>query len=175
MKYSAARLAANSGIDVSTTRRGPKRSTKKPCSGDIEHDHVGDDRERERRLARASSRTPARSAGCSRLIVSTAITLGPNASPTVEPSVVRIPGVVASELGLLVDSMLRCVPPGAVSRSQSPCAMRSRLGYGSAKTKSWLPLPGCSSGVRRAKPNARPEPPVLTATYCLPSTAKVTG
>ena len=35
VKKIAAKLSANNGIDVSTTRREPNRSTSMPCSGDI--------------------------------------------------------------------------------------------------------------------------------------------
>ena len=41
----------------------------------------------------------------------------------------------------------------------------------SAKTNRLLPALGRSSGVRRVKPDAVPDVPVLTATYCRPSTA----
>ena len=48
----------------------------------------------------------------------------------------------------------------------------SALGYsGKPNTNRLLPLLGRSSGVRRVKPDAVPEGPVLTATYCRPSTA----
>ena len=46
-----------------------------------------------------------------------------------------------------------------------------RVIYGSANTNRLLPALGRSSGVRRMKPDAVPAEPVLTATYCRPSTA----
>ena len=43
--------------------------------------------------------------------------------------------------------------------------------HGKPNTNRLLPTLGRSSGVRRVKPDAVPELPVLTATYCRPSTA----
>ena len=129
-------------------------------------DHVSHDRERERRLhARPAEFL------LDRRDVETDREHGDHARPEREPdrraqSRREFRSVVASEDGLL-SSMLVASPRAL----EIFLVARGHLAsYGSAKTKSWLPLPGCSSGVRRANPNARPEPPVLTATYCLPPT-----
>jgi len=55
------------------------------------------------------------------------------------------------------------------------CILHFESVYGSANTNIWLPLPGLSSGVSVITLPATSEGPVLTATYCLPSTANVIG
>ena len=64
--------------------------------------------------------------------------------------------------------------PAAAPPSRPRCeAERARYaGYsGRTNTNRLLPALGRSSGVRRVKPDAVPAVPVLTATYCRPSTA----
>ena len=46
---------------------------------------------------------------------------------------------------------------------------------GNEKTNRLLPVLGLSSGVSASAPDATSDDPVLTATYCRPSTAKLTG
>ena len=82
----AAKLNANSGIDVSTTRRGPKRSTSMPCSGDITtimYATIENANETSERSQPNSCSIGVMYA----LTVRFAITLGPNARPIVAPSV----------------------------------------------------------------------------------------
>src|SRR5215831_20653746 len=47
--------------------------------------------------------------------------------------------------------------------------------YGSANTNTLAALPGFSSGATRREELATSEGPVVTATYCLPPAANVTG
>jgi len=102
------------------------------------------------------------------------MTLGPKAKPIVAPRVVRIPFRVASDGAVVV-----CISnsPGSDTLfTAAVCAawLPHRV-YGRANTNSWLRSPGLSSGVKLTNPSAKPEPPVLAATYCLPPTANVTG
>ena len=53
--------------------------------------------------------------------------------------------------------------------------LRKRASYGSANTNTFAALLGFSSGVTRLSDPATSDGPVVTATYCLPSTANVTG
>src|SRR5690348_5595642 len=67
-----------------------------------------------------------------------------------------------------------------VSRRVAPAVSRrspSSDAYclGNANTNRLFALPGCSSGVRPFVPPVASEPPVLTATYCRPSTEYAIG
>src|SRR4026207_2408069 len=54
-------------------------------------------------------------------------------------------------------------------------ALRKRASYGRANTRTLAALLGFSSGATRLSDPATSDGPVVTATYCLPSTANVTG
>src|SRR6185503_612205 len=113
------------------------------------------------------------------------MTLGPKAKPTVAPSVVRIPLRVASDGAVAVcisnspeSEALFTAAVGAAwlhGRRGARASRRPHRVYGRANTNSWLRSPGLSSGVKLTNPSAKPEPPVLAATYCLPPTENVTG
>src|SRR5690606_1706194 len=81
------------------------------------------------------------------LIASTAITLGPNARPTIEANVVKIPGAVASE-AVLVDSM-GVRPPNAALKAflrQRRLAENPRLRLISAR-RPLLGRSGCPAAI----------------------------
>ena len=61
--------------------------------------------------------------------------------------------------------------PDLKQRFEEPRGTCYRFCGGRAKTKILFPVLGCSSGVSRNMPNGVPAVPVLTATYCRPSTA----
>jgi hypothetical protein len=58
---------------------------------------------------------------------------------------------------------------------RSPRRGRARRRYGSAKTNTFGALPCIRSGATRSSAPAAPDGPVITATYCLPSAAKLIG
>ena len=69
----------------------------------------------------------------------------------------------------------RTMPPSSSTSRSARARAPREPGQGSAKTNSCPLSPGSSSGVTRRVELATPDGPVATATYCVPSTAKVIG
>ena len=68
-------------------------------------------------------------------------------------------------------SVERREQPGDVAPASAPTTTATQRHSGNANTNRLFPALGVISGVSRMNPDAVPAVPVLTATYCRPSTA----
>src|SRR5690606_13299935 len=113
----------------STTRRGPNRSTRKPCSGDT-RTIMYETMVTARGTCTRDQPNSASIGGMNGLIASTAITLGPNARPTFDAKVVKTPGADPSEalVGSIILFSASLLGFPLLSRTIRACAHRCQAG-----------------------------------------------